>query len=129
MAAPWWRRARRSRIPFGGKIPIAQCNNIYIFPTIGLGVLAAGARRVTDPMILAAARALAEKSPALTDPSASLLPALPHLREVAAHIATAVGLAAQQAGVAPTTSDTELRGRVAAAQWTPTSPSFATSKG
>jgi malate dehydrogenase (oxaloacetate-decarboxylating) len=56
--------------------------------------VASGARRVTDAMLLAAARPLGETSPALTDPSAALLPALPHLRKVAAHIATAVGLEA-----------------------------------
>jgi malate dehydrogenase (oxaloacetate-decarboxylating) len=56
--------------------------------------VASGARRVTDAMILAAARTLGETSPALTDPSAALLPALPHLRKVAAHIATGVGLEA-----------------------------------
>jgi malate dehydrogenase (oxaloacetate-decarboxylating) len=61
---------------------------------MGLGVVASGARRVTDAMLLAAARPLGETSPALTDPSAALLPALPHLRKVAAHIATAVGLEA-----------------------------------
>ncbi len=116
-------------VPYGGRaIPIAQCNNIYIFPAMGLGVVASGARRVTDTMILAAARALGEQSPALTDPSASLLPALTQLREVAAHIATAVGLEAQRAGVAPKTSEAELRERVAATQWTPAYPAFATSK-
>src|SRR5947209_288337 len=116
-------------VPYGGRaIPIAQCNNIYIFPAMGLGVVASGARRVTDTMILAAARALGEQSPALTDPSASLLPALPQLREVAAHVATAVGLEAQRAGVATKTSEAELRERVAATQWTPAYPAFATSK-
>src|SRR5438132_283917 len=116
-------------VPYAGRqIPVAQCNNIYIFPAMGLGVVASGARRVTDTMILAAARALGEQSPALTDPSASLLPALPQLREVAAHIATAVGLEAQRAGVAPKTSEAELRERVAATQWTPAYPALATSK-
>ena len=89
---------------------------------MGLGVVASGARRVTDAMILAA-RALGERSPALTDPSAALLPALPHLRKVAAHIATAVGLEAQRDGVAPKTSEAELHRRVAAAPWGPAYPS------
>jgi malate dehydrogenase (oxaloacetate-decarboxylating) len=114
-------------VSYGGRqIPIAQCNNIYIFPAMGLGAVASRARRVTDTMILAAARALGEKSPALTDSSASLLPGLPNLREVAAHIATAVGLEAQRDGVAPKASEAELRQRVAATQWTPAYPSFAT---
>ena len=103
----------------GRRIPIAQCNNIYIFPAIGLGVVASGARRVTDPMILAAARALAENSPALHDASASLLPALTDLRKVAVEIATAVGLEAQKAGVAPKTTEEKLREQVKATQWTP----------
>jgi malate dehydrogenase (oxaloacetate-decarboxylating) len=108
----------------GRKIPIAQCNNIYIFPAVGLGVTASGARCVTDAMILASARALAENSPALRDTSASLLPALADLRKVAAHIAMAVGLAAQRAGIAPKTSEEELRQRVVATQWTPAYPAY-----
>jgi len=51
----------------GRSIPIAQCKQCYIFPAIGLALAASGARRVTDGMILAAAKALAEKSPALQD--------------------------------------------------------------
>src|SRR5882672_6742189 len=112
----------------GRRIPIAQCNNIYIFPAIGLGVVASGARRVTDAMILASGRALGEASPALSDPSASLLPALPQLRGVAAHIAVAVGREAQRAGVAPRLGEADLRQRVAATQWTPAYPSFTPSK-
>ena len=108
----------------GRKIPIAQCNNVYIFPAIGLAVTASGARRVTDGMILAAARELAENSPALRDASASLLPALTDIREVAVQIAIAVGQEAQRAGVAPKTSKEELRRRVIATQWVPAYPSL-----
>jgi len=112
----------------GREIRISQCNNIYIFPAMGLGIVASRARRVTDAMILAAGNALGEESPALSDPSAALLPALPQLRDVAVRIATAVGRQAQRDGVAPKTSDAELRKRVAATQWTPAYPSFAPSK-
>jgi malic enzyme len=80
----------------GRKIPIAQCNNVYIFPAMGLGVVASRARRVTDSMMLAAARTLAANSPALKDASVSLLPRLTDLRRVAAEIAVAVGIAAQR---------------------------------
>jgi malate dehydrogenase (oxaloacetate-decarboxylating) len=103
----------------GRTIPIAQCNNVFIFPAVGLGVVAARARRVTDGMMLAAARALGEQSPARTDPSGSLLPALRDIRAVARAIATAVGLEAQRAGVAPQTTPAELHDRVVAAQWKP----------
>ena len=110
-------------VSYGGKkIPIAQCNNVFIFPAMGLAVVASGASRVTDAMLLAAARALAENSPALKDSSASMLPALTDVRRVAAEIAVAVGLAAQKDGVAPKTTENELRQRVVATQWTPAYP-------
>jgi malate dehydrogenase (oxaloacetate-decarboxylating) len=107
-------------VDFKGRlIPIAQCDNVFIFPAVGLGVVASGARRVTDGMMLAAARKLGENSPARNDPLGSLLPAVHDIRTVAAKIAMAVGLEAQHAGLAPKTSKEELRALVAASQWTP----------
>ena len=107
-------------VSYGGhKIPIAQCNNVYIFPAMGLGVVASAARRVTESMMLAAARALAANSPALKDSRASLLPPLTAVRHVAAEIAVAVGLQAQRDGVAPKISEDDLRQRVLDTQWTP----------
>jgi malate dehydrogenase (oxaloacetate-decarboxylating) len=100
-------------------IPIAQCNNVYIFPALGLGIVASGARRVTDSMILAAARALADNSPAEPGRESTLLPNLRDLRRVAREIAVAVGIEAQASGVAPKTSLEELRRRVIASQWSP----------
>jgi len=107
-------------VSYGGrKIPIAQCNNVFIFPAMGLGVVASGAWRVTDAMMLAAARALAANSPALKDPSASLLPPLSDIRKVAAEIAIAVGREAQKEGLAPRLGEDELKQRIRATQWTP----------
>lgn len=108
----------------GRKIPIAQCNNVYIFPAIGLGVVASRGRRVTDSMMLAAARALAANSPALKDPCGCLLPPLTDLRRVAAEIAVAVGIAAQKDGVAAQVDEDELRRQVMATQWTPDYPIY-----
>jgi malate dehydrogenase (oxaloacetate-decarboxylating) len=108
----------------GRTIPVAQCNNVYIFPAIGLGVVASRARRITDAMLLAAARTLAANSPAVRDPSASLLPPLTDLRRVAGEIAVAVGIAAQKDGFAPQMSGDEVRARVTATQWTPDYPSY-----
>ena len=109
----------------GRLIPIAQCNNSYIFPAMGLALVASKAQRVTDGMMLAAARALGESAPVRNNPSASLLPALHDIRAVARAIAAAVGLEAQRAGVAPKTSPEELRERVNASQWTPEYTPFA----
>src|SRR5882672_3783563 len=112
-------------VSYGGRsIRIPQCNNVYIFPAIGLALVASGATRVTDGMMLAAARELGRNSPAVADPTAPLLPPLTDVRRVAANIATAVGLQAQADGVAPKTSEDELRSKVEAAQWTPAYPSF-----
>jgi malate dehydrogenase (oxaloacetate-decarboxylating) len=105
---------------YGGKtIDIAQCNNVYIFPAVGLGLAASGARRVTDKMLLAAAKALGENSPAIKDPTASLLPGVQNLPDIAREIAFAVGLAAQQEGLAPEVEETEFHRRVSESQWTP----------
>jgi len=108
----------------GRKITIAQCNNVHIFPAMGLAIVASAARRVTDAMMQAAARALAANSPALKDPSASLLSSLKDSRRVAVDIAVAVGLQAQKDGVAPKLTEDELRRRVLETQWTPAYPTL-----
>ena len=100
-------------------VAIAQCNNVYMFPAVGLALAACGARRVSDSMFLAAARALAEKSPALIDRNAPLLPSLRDLRAVARHIAAAVAKRAQAEGLAPTMDRAVLERRIEATQWTP----------
>lgn len=116
-------------VSYGGRtIPIAQCNNVFIFPAMGLGLVASGARRVTNPMMLAAARTLGANSPALKDSSASLLPRLTDIRRVAAEIAIAVGIQAQKEGLATATTEDDLRQRVTAAQWTPAYRSLAPAK-
>jgi malate dehydrogenase (oxaloacetate-decarboxylating) len=107
-------------VSFGGRQwPIAQCNNLFIFPAIGLGVSASGAWRVTDAMMLAAARALGECSPACDDPNACLLPPLEGLRRIAKHVATAVALEAVRGGVAPAISENQLRRDVEERFWVP----------
>ncbi len=100
-------------------VPIAQCNNVYIFPAVGLALAACKARRISDNMLLAAARALAERSPALKDRNASLLPNLRDLRTVARHVALAVAVQAQKEGLAPPLSTDELTRRIAVTQWFP----------
>jgi len=101
---------------------IGQCNNMFIFPGVGLGVLASRARRVTNEMFIAAARALSEFSPARNNPGAALYPRIEDVRDVSRSVALAVGLAAQQAGVAEQTTPEELERRVTEQVWVPHYP-------
>jgi malate dehydrogenase (oxaloacetate-decarboxylating) len=88
-------------VEFGGKsIKIAQTNNSYIFPGMALGIMSSRARRVSDGMIMAAARALAALSAAQVDSDGALLPPLESLRNVSMSVATAVGRQAQAEGLA-----------------------------
>ena len=103
----------------GKTYPIAQCNNVYIFPAVGLGLAASRATRVTDSMLVAAAEALGELSPALNDPEAPLLPIFKEAREVGSKIALAVAVQAVRDGVAPMASEDELEQRVRFHRWTP----------
>jgi malate dehydrogenase (oxaloacetate-decarboxylating) len=103
----------------GKSIPIAQCNNVFIFPAAGLGVVGSRARRVTDGMLLAAAKALGDHSPALRDPTGSLLPNVNSIREVALDLAYSVGRKAQEEGLAPASEPEVLRKKLAETQWFP----------
>jgi len=103
----------------GVERPVAQCNNVYIFPAIGLAVTAAQATRVTDEMMRVAAAALGDASPALTDPDLALLPAWPDVPEIAVRIAHAVAVQAVADGVAPKRSGEELAQRIAEVRWIP----------
>jgi malate dehydrogenase (oxaloacetate-decarboxylating) len=103
----------------GVERPIAQCNNVYIFPAMGLAVTAAQATRVTDDMMRVAAATLGDASPALTSPDQPLLPAWSDVPDVAVHIAHAVGVQAVADGVAPKRSADELTERIAQVRWTP----------
>ena len=103
----------------GGTIHIDQTNNSYVFPGVGLGVLASNARRVTDAMFMAAAQALADLSPTRTDKRGRLLPPIEKLREVAAAAALAVGRQARADGVADPGDDDALAAQVAATVWAP----------
>ncbi|CAA9561156.1 MAG: NAD-dependent malic enzyme, partial [uncultured Thermomicrobiales bacterium] len=110
-------------VPYDGRaIHIGQCNNAFIFPGVGLGVVATGARRVSDGMFVAAAQALSALSPARRDPTASLFPALDDLREVSRQVALAVGAEAQRVGLAEATGAEELARRIDATMWRPDYP-------
>ncbi|MCW8040864.1 MULTISPECIES: NAD-dependent malic enzyme [Acinetobacter] len=98
---------------------ISQCNNSYIFPGIGLGVIASGAKRVTDNMLMASSNALADCSPKLQDPNADLLPDLSQIQQISKVIAVKVAQAAMQDGVAPMMDLTDLQQKIEANFWKP----------
>jgi len=77
-----------------------QGNNSYIFPGVGLGVVASGSRLVTDEMFMAAAHTLASSVSEADLKQGSLYPALPRIREVSAQIGAAVADVAYQRGLA-----------------------------
>lgn len=107
-------------VNYQGKIyNISQCNNSYIFPGIGLGVIAVGARRVTHSMLMASSIALAECSPKLHDISADLLPELDQIQQVSRFIAFKVAQAAMADGVAALMSDEALTAAIEKNFWTP----------
>lgn len=99
--------------------PIAQCNNSYIFPGIGLGVLAASASRITDEMLMSASETLAMHSPLVNDGEGMVLPALKDIHKVSRAIAFAVGKMAQQQGVAIKTSADALQQAIDDNFWLP----------
>jgi malate dehydrogenase (oxaloacetate-decarboxylating) len=107
-------------VPWQGRsVHIDQTNNSYVFPGVGLGVLAVGAKRVTDAMFMAAAKAVAALSPTAKDKTASLLPPVDQLREVSFAVAKAVALQAQADGVAAACDEAEAERRIKAFVWEP----------
>lgn len=84
----------------GVTVKVDQTNNSYIFPGLGLGVIAVRARRITDTMLMAAAKALASASPARDRPEGNLLPPVTSLRAVSLSVAMAVAKQAHAEGLA-----------------------------
>ncbi|MET8246353.1 NAD-dependent malic enzyme [Streptomyces sp. NPDC005202] len=97
---------------------IAQANNALVFPGLGLGAIVAGADRVTDGMLVAAAHAVARQTDA-TSPGAPVLPLIDRLRDTSVAVAVAVARAAAEDGVAREVVDDGVEERVRAAMWQP----------
>ena len=107
-------------VEFGGKkMHIAQTNNSYIFPGLGLGIIASKAKRVSDAMILAAAKELARLVPTATDKTAKLLPSIADARKLSRSIAAAVGRQAMRDGEAQVGDEASLEREIEANIWEP----------
>jgi malate dehydrogenase (oxaloacetate-decarboxylating)(NADP+) len=96
-----------------------QGNNSYIFPGVGLGATAVGARLVTDEMFMVAAHALANLVSETDLAQGSLYPALPRIREVSAHIAEAVAVVAYNRGLAAGHAPNDLAAHIQSQMYDP----------
>lgn len=101
-----------------------QANNAYIFPGVGLGVTAVGARHVTDDMFLVAARTLAHEVAESDLRSGSLFPPLTAIREVSRKIAVQVAESAYASGLATVPRPRDLAAHIRATMWSPEYQSY-----
>lgn len=107
-------------VEYNGKLyPVAQCNNSYIFPGLGLGVIAVKARLISDEMLRAASKTLASASPKANNGQGGLLPAFTELAELSKLIAFNVAKVAQQQGLALEIDDELLQQRIEDNFWVP----------
>jgi malate dehydrogenase (oxaloacetate-decarboxylating) len=100
-------------------IPVAQCNNIYIFPGVGLAVTAVRATRITDAMMTAAAAAVGDAATIRHDPHGTLLPDRAQLADTATAVASAVAKAAVADAVAPALTDDQIDQAINRTRWLP----------
>lgn len=103
----------------GRRLQSSQCNNMYIFPGVGLGALVCKATRVTDGMFLAASRAISRFVTPEQEALGLLLPEMKDIRKVSASVAKAVGIEAREAGLGRLLDDEALEALVTKAQWEP----------
>lgn len=103
----------------GQHFEISQCNNSYIFPGVGLGVIASKSNRVSDEMLMVASKTLADLAPVSDDPGKGILPPLTELADISKKIAFAVGKVAQAEGYSLETSDEDLVQEIERNFWIP----------
>ena len=103
----------------GEAFKISQCNNSYVFPGVGLGVISCKARLVSDEMLMAASTTLAELSPGQEDQSSAVLPPLTALPQISRKIAFKVAKTAIEQDLAREMTNDELLASIERNFWTP----------
>jgi malate dehydrogenase (oxaloacetate-decarboxylating) len=99
--------------------PIPQCNNSYIFPGIGLAVVAGEISLITDEMLMKASEVLAQESPLFKTGEGSILPPLADITEVSKKIAYSIIRLAQEQGLAPDMDESVVQEKIEANFWLP----------
>lgn len=103
----------------GKSYPIAQCNNSYIFPGLGLAVVTANINRISDEMLMVASEILALSSPLANAESDELLPPLTSIVKLSKEIAFAVAKVAYKQNLALAISDEMLLAKIERNFWQP----------
>ena len=103
----------------GKALTPGQGNNAYIFPGLGLGIVASETRRITDRMFARAAQTLADQTSDADLAMGRIYPSLDRIREVSAHIAAAVAEVAFADGLAGVPRPDDVLAHVRSAVWTP----------
>ena len=103
----------------GKDMVISQCNNLYIFPGVGLGALVCGTPKVTANMFIAASKALANMVSEEELKSRRLLPPIENIRLVSEEVALAVAIEARESGLGIIGPDDKLREMIKNAMWQP----------
>ncbi|GLX82453.1 NAD-dependent malic enzyme [Thalassotalea eurytherma] len=107
-------------VDYKGKLyPVAQCNNSYIFPGLGLGVVSANINRITDEMLMIASETLAKASPLANTGEGELLPAITQIASLSKDIAFAVAKVAYEQELALEISDEQLKAKIERNFWQP----------
>jgi malate dehydrogenase (oxaloacetate-decarboxylating)(NADP+) len=103
----------------GQRLVPGQGNNVYIFPGVGMGVMASGASRVTDEMFLVAARVLATEVSETDLRFGRVYPPLPRIRDVSLAVAVAVADIAYARGLASRPRPVDLTGYIESQMYEP----------
>jgi malate dehydrogenase (oxaloacetate-decarboxylating) len=101
------------------RIAVSQCNNLYVFPGVGLGALVAKASKVTAGMFMAASRALSGLVTSEQAARGCLLPPMADIRGVSRTVAKAVAVEARDSGLGRLIDDQKYEELIARAQWEP----------
>ena len=104
----------------GRSFPVGQANNVFVFPGLGLGTIVSEARAISEPMFLAAARALAAETSDARLAEGALYPPVRDLGRISRAVALAVATEAVRSGLAGIAPETDLAAEVEAAMWWPT---------
>lgn len=103
----------------GHPVCISQCNNVYIFPGVGLSAITFKFPKITDKMFLEASKMLSSLSPILQNKSTNLFPPFEQLRESSLKIAIRVAQVAIEEKLISPLSNEEIEKKLKENMWMP----------